>query len=49
MKINSLISKAMLNLYKNTYRLIISYSDELFKFKNKRAFSKPLRKTGCNT
>ena len=35
MKINSLISKAMLNRYKNTYRLIISNSDEPFKFKSK--------------
>ena len=33
MKINSLIRKAMLNRYKNTYCLIISYSDEPFKFK----------------
>ena len=49
MKINSLISKSMLNRYKNTYRLIISYSDEPFKFKSKSAFSKPLRKPGCNT
>ena len=35
MKINSLIRKAMLNRYKNTYCLIIIYSDEPFKFKGK--------------